>query len=72
MSPMSYRSSPSPTAGRFPPSLPRQGEGIGRIVCRSLTPRSAPAALHDDLASAMFDQLEAWAGALKPLRAGGE
>jgi hypothetical protein len=30
-----------------------------------------PAALHDDLASAMFDQLEAWAGALKPLRAGG-
>jgi hypothetical protein len=32
-----------------------------------------PAALHDDLASAMFDQLEeAWAGALKPLRAGGK
>jgi NAD(P)H-dependent FMN reductase len=27
-----------------------------------------PAALHDDLATTMFDQLEAWAGALKPLR----
>jgi NAD(P)H-dependent FMN reductase len=27
-----------------------------------------PAALHKDLATVMFDQLEAWAGALKPLR----
>ena len=27
-----------------------------------------PAALHDDAATVMFDQLEAWAGALKPLR----
>jgi hypothetical protein len=27
-----------------------------------------PAALHDDAATIMFDQLEAWARALKPLR----
>ena len=27
-----------------------------------------PAAIHDDAATVMFDQLEAWAGALKPLR----
>ena len=26
------------------------------------------AAIHDDAATMMFDQLEAWAGALKPLR----
>ena len=26
------------------------------------------AAIHDDAAAVMFDQLEAWAGALKPLR----
>jgi hypothetical protein len=25
-------------------------------------------AIHDDAATMMFDQLEAWAGALKPLR----
>jgi NAD(P)H-dependent FMN reductase len=28
----------------------------------------APAALHNDAAAVMFDQLEAWSGALKPLR----
>jgi NAD(P)H-dependent FMN reductase len=28
-----------------------------------------PAALHDDAATILFDQLEAWAAALKPLRA---
>jgi hypothetical protein len=27
-----------------------------------------PAALHEDLATVMFDQLKAWATALKPLR----
>jgi len=27
-----------------------------------------PAALHYDAAGALFDQLESWAGALKPLR----
>jgi NAD(P)H-dependent FMN reductase len=27
-----------------------------------------PAEIHTDLAAVMFDQLEAWAGALKPLR----
>jgi hypothetical protein len=27
-----------------------------------------PAALHNDAATTLFDQLESWAGALKPLR----
>ncbi|MCW2689471.1 MAG: NADPH-dependent reductase [Mycobacterium sp.] len=27
-----------------------------------------PAALHEDAAAVLFDQLEAWAGALKPIR----
>jgi hypothetical protein len=27
-----------------------------------------PAALHNDAAATLFDQLESWAGALKPLR----